>query len=188
MNETVAGLAGALIVGAFTLGGVYIQNRYHASESARRLEHERCMARDQFEREQVTSENEWLSARIGEQLAWGDRITRAVGRADYLLESVSDKEQRLKILGQVWAFARLDPDATSPLADLLEPELLEDDELRRLVAAHKETLHEGYMGLAFGDYRPEKLPSADDFAERVATLKKQVALRTRTLRREGRPL
>lgn len=192
MNEDVVGLIPAAIVGFFTLAAVYMQNRHHASETARRLEHERSMAAEAFHRERTAAENERLASRIAEQLAWGDRLGVAVGRAKYLYSKASSQEERWEMLRGVLEAAGYGPGDNffSPLVGLLEPELLEDDELRKLVLEHQATLHQTDFDLAvWSDHKPEVLPQSPfDLIDGLRDLKKRIELRVRELKRQGRPL
>jgi hypothetical protein len=180
----------AILVGFFTLAGLFIQNRHHALEMSKRMAHERLMAEEAFQREKVACENDRLAERIAEQLSWGERIAVSVGRAKHAYSKASTREERTQALGKVMAFAGVNPDGYYPLSSLLEPEVLEDDELRALVSNHREVIDKALLDLILqSDYRPEILPQDPlAFVEEVKGLKKRIEVRVRQLKRQGRPL
>jgi hypothetical protein len=137
----------AILVGLFALAGVIIQNRHHASEVGKRMAHDRLMAQEAFQREKVASENEKLAQQIAEQLSWGERIAVSVGRAKVAYGAASTREERTKALSKVMALAGINPDGYYPLSSLLEPEVLEDTELRELVLGHRNMIDKAFMDL-----------------------------------------
>ena len=192
--EFLAGLIGALIGGIFVLGGSFLQGQLQAKQVERRFEHERKLAAEDHARRQAERENEALRARLQHQIGYGRRVLIAASRFQdnfqRPMNALSSKPQTpYDILVDAVKFAGLNWNEPAPYAAWIHPNEFEDQQLSKLVDAHRELVAEVDMALIHADARPNELPeNCTDILERVDGIARQIDGRCRWLQREGKPL
>jgi hypothetical protein len=188
--EFLSGLIGAIVGGFFVLTGTFIQGYFQSKEARLHFEQEWQLAAEDHRRQEVKAENAALTDRINEQLVWGDKISVTVARVKYAYSRTTQREERTKELGRLMTLIGVSGNQYSPLSELLEPELLEADELRDLIASHRGKIEDAYLSLILSsDYRPDDLPADEmGFINEVKDLKRRILLRMREMKRLGKPL
>jgi len=187
--DLVFGFVGALIGGLFVLGGSFLQGHFQSKQAQARFEHERRLAAEDHERRQVLSENERLRGRVQGQIAYGRKILVAAVRFQAYAQEAKDREDLTKILIDAVRFVGLDWDQPSPYPSFLQPDEIEDSELRDAVSEHRRVVEDVEWGLVMADRPSAKLPAdCMELLAQVDALSRRIDLRCRLLQREGKPL
>jgi len=185
--DLLLGLLGALIGGLFVLAGSFLQGHFQSKQAQAQFEHERRLAAQEHERRQVWSENEKLRGRVQAQIAYGRSILVAAARFQAYAEEAKERHDPTKILYEALRFVGLDWDQPRPQS-FLQPEEIEDSELRDVLSEHGHTVEDVEWRLVTADRYPAKLPAdCMDVLHQLDDLSHRIDLRCRVLLREGKP-